>query len=549
MGFVLIVIFFSPLYVTSESLNVVSAFFWFFVDCFTFSYLFVYFTLSFLIQTLLSKLYSTLWLANIDENRPMSPEHTSRTAASLQLPKHLQKYTLYTYLKQSGQQSLDLAPFFDSNRSVDNSNARVLRQLYKTIGALKSSNSSATQLSLTNLLGTGLAQSATTDSKVGLWASNNSSLTTHTHLLLNYFLLARSSKTSSWREEVTPTSLSSLNRWNLYTVTPEVVWKGNFYMNELNLNTLNHLSSKSQYAVLWSDAISEVVKSTKSQYWLYKYSTLHRAVFKNTHTLTVTKRLIGAGFFDSKLTKSNLWAANELQATTNYSEFQERNKATMGLLYNSSKGFTNSLSVTNSLNTAGTDLSSLGLYQKSFDWFLTRSYHFSGLQPSLLSSGYTLASDATTSRTAEDRQGQLRLTLTSYLKALTLSNNIYVGQSNVPSLNFNGFSTSELSGYSSAPSYTNRDLYLFYSSQSAYNTSILQALTSLLQRHTFQSKRLYYPAVTTSQSSNMLTDYTFQTNLQSAVSGSVNPTLSSRLAPLEALFLQDLASATMYSQK
>ena len=479
----------------------------------------------------------------------MSSEHTSRTTAGLQLPKHLQKYTLYTYLKQSGQQSLDLAPFFDSTRPIDNSNARVLRQLYQTIGALKSSNSSTTQLSLTDLLSTGLAQSATTSSKVGLWASNSSSLTTHTHLLLNYFLLARSSKADSLYEEVAPTSLSSLNRWNLYTVTPETVWKGNFYMNELNLNTLNHLSSKSQYAVLWSDAISEVVKSTKSQYWLYKYSTLHRAVFKNTHTLTVTKRLIGAGFFDSKLTKSNLWAANELQATTNYAEFQERNKATMGLLYNSSKSFTNSLSVTNSLNTAGTDLTSLGLYQKSFDWFLTRSYHFSGLQSSLLSSGYTLASDVTTSRTAEDRQGQLRLTLTPYLKALALSNNIYVGQSNVPSLDFNGFNASEVSGYSSAPSYTNRDLYLFYSSQSAYNTSILQALTSLLQRHTFQSKRLYYPTVTASQSSNMLTDYTFQTNLQSAASGSLNSTLNSRLVSLEALFLQDLASATMYSQK
>jgi hypothetical protein len=340
-----------------------------------------------------------------------------------------------------------------------------------------------------------------------------------------------------------------LNRWNLYTVTPETVWKGNFYVNELNLNTLNHLSSKSQYSILWSDAIREVVKSTKSQYWLYKYSTLHRAVFKNTHTLTVTKRLIGAGFFDSKLTKSNLWAANELQTTSNYSEFQERNRATMGLLYNSSKGFTDSLSVTNSLNTAGTDLSSLGLYQKSFDWFLTRSYHFSGLQSSLLSSGYTLSSDITTSGAAEDRQGQLRLILTPYLKALSLSNNIYVGQSNVPSLNFNGFNLGEESGSSSAPSYTNRDLYLFYSSQSAYNTSILQALTSLLQRHTFQSKRLYYPAVTTSQSSNMLASYAFDVNLHSGVSGSINPTFNSRLVPLEALFLQDLASATMYSQK
>jgi hypothetical protein len=191
----------------------------------------------------------------------------------------------------------------------------------------------------------------------------------------------------------------------------------------------------------------------------------------------------------------------------------------------------------------------LGLYQKSFDWFLTRSYHFSGLQSSLLSSGYTLSSDVTTSGAAEDRQGQLRLTLTPYLKALTLSNNIYVGQSNVPNLTFNSPNSVELPESISAPSYTNRDLYLFYSSQSAYNTSILQALTSLLQRHTFQSKRLYYPAVTTSQSSNTLTNYTLDTSLQSVSGGSVNSTFNSRLVPLEALFLQDLASATMYSQK
>jgi hypothetical protein len=98
----------------------------------------------------------------------MSSEPTSRNTVSLQLPKHLQKYTLYTYLKQSGQQSVDLAPFFDSTRSVDDSNARVLRQLYQTIGALKSSNILTTQLSLTNLLGTGLTQSAAIDSKIGL---------------------------------------------------------------------------------------------------------------------------------------------------------------------------------------------------------------------------------------------------------------------------------------------------------------------------------------------------------------------------------------------
>lgn len=496
-----------------------------------------------------SKLYSTFWLARVDLTETPSQLPSTQNSHSLRLPKHLQKYTLYTYLKQPDRLGFDLALFFTPNQAVNITNSYALRQLFQTISAVKGSGHSTTQLSLTNLLTTGLTPSTVVGSKVSLWANNDSLLTTHTHLLLNYYLLVRAHRKSSEQVQPTPTNLTALNRWNLYTITPETLWKGNFYINELNLNTLNSFSSASKYTILWSDAVREVVQSTKSQYWLYKYSTLHRAVFKNTHTLTVTKRLIGSGFFDSKLTKSNLWAANEMRATANYTEFQERNKATMGLLYNSSKGFTDTLSVTNTLSTAGTDLSSLGLYQKSFDWFLTRSYHFSGLQSSLLSSGYKLASEVALSGAPEDSQGELRRTLASYLKAFTLSNNIYVGQSNVPNLSFEELNSSLPTLPTSGSSYTNRDLYLFYSSQSAYNTTILQALTSLLQRHTSQSKRLHYSTVASLSTHNTLNTYSFDTGLQVIQADKTNQNLSSRLTTLEILFLQDLASATVYSQK
>jgi hypothetical protein len=350
-------------------------------------------------------------------------------------------------------------------------------------------------------------------------------------------------------DQPSPTDLTSLNRWNLYTVTPETALKGNFYVNELNLNTLNHLSAKAEYTMLWSDAVREVVRSTKSQYWLYRYSTLHRAVFKNVHTLTITKRLIGSGFFDSKLVEGNLWAANELQSASNYSAFQEQNKATMGLLYNSSRSLIDTLSISNTPNTSSTDLRSLALYQKSFDWFLTRSYHFSGLQPSLLSSGYKLASTTVTSKAAEDRQNKLRLSLTPYLRALSLSNNIYVGQSNVPSVSFGPTSEGISLATPLSPSYTNRDLYLFYSSQSAYNISTLQVLTSLLQRRTSQSKQFHYSTTGALFAQNNLDVRAFDTNLHPTSAKPFRNSLTPRLVPLEALFLKDLASSTMYSQK
>jgi hypothetical protein len=85
----------------------------------------------------------------------------------LRLPKHLQKYTLYTYLKQSGQQRVDLTTFFTSNQSNNGTDARILRQLYQTIGALKGSGVLTTQLSLTTLAHGSITQETTTENKVG----------------------------------------------------------------------------------------------------------------------------------------------------------------------------------------------------------------------------------------------------------------------------------------------------------------------------------------------------------------------------------------------
>ena len=62
LGFLVVLFFFAPLYSTSTTLNLLSSFFWFFADCLTFSYFFVYFTLGLFLQTLLTKVYTTMWL-------------------------------------------------------------------------------------------------------------------------------------------------------------------------------------------------------------------------------------------------------------------------------------------------------------------------------------------------------------------------------------------------------------------------------------------------------------------------------------------------------
>jgi hypothetical protein len=53
-------------------------------------------------------------------------------------------------------------------------------------------------------------------------------------------------------------------------------------------------------------AVSEQLTLVKTQKFLYNYSFLHRKILKDSHKLTMVKRLITSGFYDTTLTTRNL---------------------------------------------------------------------------------------------------------------------------------------------------------------------------------------------------------------------------------------------------
>ena len=55
-----------------------------------------------------------------------------------------------------------------------------------------------------------------------------------------------------------------------------------------------------------STMINNSLRSIKSYYWLYKYNLLHRSVFKNSHNLTIVKKLLTTGFYDTTVKTNNL---------------------------------------------------------------------------------------------------------------------------------------------------------------------------------------------------------------------------------------------------
>jgi hypothetical protein len=43
---------------------------------------------------------------------------------------------------------------------------------------------------------------------------------------------------------------------------------------------------------------------------LYHYSYLHRNILKSSHKLTMVKKLMSSGFYDTKLISNNMWASD-----------------------------------------------------------------------------------------------------------------------------------------------------------------------------------------------------------------------------------------------
>lgn len=549
MGFLFVLFFFTSFYSTSTTLNLLSSFFWFFADCVTFSYFFLYFTLGLLFQTLLTKVYTTMWLTQLPSTSSSAKQPQASTSEAAYVPKHLQKYTLYSYLKHSSLQSCDIATFFPSNAKQVKQDSTFLKSFYTVVKVARDLGQGSTNVSLTNLLHLDSTSTASNTVKLGLWVSNNAATTAHTHLLLNYLVQQRSATPRTRMFHESSSTLPSLTRWNLYHIAPETKRRGNFYATTTNLNILNRFSASAKHTLTWFSAMQETVRSIKSQYWLYRYSVLHRSVFKNNHTLTVTKRLLGSGFFDSKILKGNLWASNNLSLASEYSNFSAKNKSTMELLYNNSKKVQNVLVEQNFTSTPSRTLSSLGMYQKSFDWFLTRAYHFNGLQNASLVSSYKLTSAVEESSSVTGSQEQLRFLLTSSLQTLALSNNIHMGQINAPTWTLSRGLLNFLESGDTVFNPNQRDLYLFYSSQAAYNSTILHHITTLLQNNTVQGKQVCYQPVTGSFNEPVFNTFTLNVTLPTKSKEGLNGFFSSRVVLLEALILQDLASYATYIQK
>lgn len=304
---------------------------------------------------------------------------TNEISNTKPIPRHLHKALLYQYLT-SAPNPLNLENLVNTAEPEKESlfMLGLTTNLYQTINLLNQSNTSYAVLkqSLTTLESNSIDMSRYLVTKQGI-----------TSLELDYLLF---NKTTS----ATPKSFNELTHWTLDSLNTETnrystelsTKTGLFYAANLNYTSLQSLMFENTELSGLRTSITNQLTSIRQQRWLYRYNILHRAVLKNSHHLTLTKKLINSGFFNSSLTTRNIWAASNLTALSKNSENNSLTQTSLKSIYNSTYGHylspenTTKNHLTHSPNLFNSSsLFPLNNYETSYHWFLQRFYQFNSL--------------------------------------------------------------------------------------------------------------------------------------------------------------------------
>ena len=331
-------------------------------------------------QLMLSQLFTSFF--SLDTYTTGSTTATSLDSHT-QVPRRLHKPILHAWLTSDLSQKSFENLFDSSERS--NSTMNVYSSLFKSSFLLAKSAESS--LALLKFLQTSGGDSSLT--------TLNQSISTHTSLNsprlnsigLDFALFSNSRSTAK-------SYFNELDEWTLGSIQAEFTGdsaisnsiSGNFYTPSISHTNVSVMSLSIPELTGFKNTITNQLSMIQWQRWLYKYNLLHRSVLKASSSMTLTKRLINSGFYNSSLTTRNIWSASAFQSNQ-----LELNK--VSAFYTSLYGDFNGINV--SLNNTLTSTSafkhsslsdSLRFYELSYHWFIQRFYLFNTLITNTLSS-------------------------------------------------------------------------------------------------------------------------------------------------------------------
>ena len=204
------------------------------------------------------------------------------------------------------------------------------------------------------------------------------------------------------------TPQTSYTRTSHYGITGRVSTNsvnGTFYVSYWNYQLLNYCLLYPELQFLTQNVSNQNAVANALR-WSYRYSTLHRKSFIASHKLTLAKRLLGTGFYDTNLFNRNIWMSdkfsspaasqlslnmlavlrNEANSITDQNALLQNNDAAKGVQNQKAWGAHWNLLYGSNLPIGREDgrmsqvpFHLLSNYESSFHFFLKRSYLFTSL--------------------------------------------------------------------------------------------------------------------------------------------------------------------------
>lgn len=212
---------------------------------------------------------------------------------------------------------------------------------------------------------------------------------------LNYLIQNQTSYFNG--DFTTPFQIYTSQNWNFTNIEiekyrnpqlPKVI-RSAFYLDAANHAALNCLRNQPVNIPNITSYTKNQLSAAKWNRWLYRYSILHRRILKNSHKLTVTKRLFQSGFYSDDLSARNTWVNHRAP------KFEKSLATHLNILYYS-RFFCHE-----ALNTWTTTrpeqpqtlnqnlkMSLFSFYENGFFWFLKRFYFFNTIPANNIKSIY-----------------------------------------------------------------------------------------------------------------------------------------------------------------
>lgn len=403
---------FNDSYSNSYALNTVCFFFWSGVDFFDYYTSFLVWAVTLTSATVVHNIYIYFFFSSFAEKEDVKKYFTNPYFANQKIIEKakikdiaLNKYNcnliLYNWLINPSSLKYEkiLENVFDVKTNVIwwENNYNLLIKLYKLVFLC---NLSDNKKSL-RYLNTVVQKLNNHDSKINKnhllsYLNNSKNINNYGAIVLWYYLKNKENYFDNFFKYNNSTNfLKNKSYWNISNLSTEKyanlikLKSGSFFFNEFTFSDMSSYFFNFNELLNTNNYVKNQTNSAKWNRWLYRYSLLHRKILKNSHKLTISKKLFNSGIFNNSVFDNNIWVSENLKKNnSNLNYLNILNQVYYNNLFTFSKfpNYIKNVYNFNNNNTYSNNFKLLSFYENSYFWFNKRFYNFNSMNTNKIKS-------------------------------------------------------------------------------------------------------------------------------------------------------------------